>query len=122
MDIEGGEYDWLLSLSQDQLNRFKQITIEFHGINDDTWGSSYEKKLRCFINLTQTHYLIHIHGNNYGGCQNGIPDVVELTYINKNYFDKQPELNKTILPIKNLDTPNSLCYKDHCLNMKPFVN
>ena len=30
MDIEGGEYDWLHSLSKKQLNKFQQIVIEFH--------------------------------------------------------------------------------------------
>ena len=30
MDIEGGEYDWLHSLSKKQLNEFQQIVIEFH--------------------------------------------------------------------------------------------
>jgi len=122
MDIEGGEYPWLLSLSQEQLSKFKQITIEFHGINDDSWGSIYAKKLCCFINLTHTHYLIHIHGNNYSGCQNEIPDVVELTYINKNYFDKEPELNITPLPISNLDFQNNINEADYSLNIKPFVN
>ena len=121
MDIEGGEYPWLLSLSQEQLSKFKQITMEFHGINDDSWGSIYAKKLRCFINLTHTHYLVHIHGNNYSGCQNGIPDVVELTYINKNYFDKEPELNITILPIIDLDFPNRGDIQDYSLSFEPFL-
>ena len=38
MDIEGGEIPWILSLNTEQLNKFKQIVIEFHGINDDTWN------------------------------------------------------------------------------------
>ena len=36
MDIESGEYPWLLSITEEQLNKFRQITIEFHGINDDS--------------------------------------------------------------------------------------
>ena len=39
IDIEGGEYPWILSLTEDKLKKFKQICIEFHGLNDDTWGS-----------------------------------------------------------------------------------
>lgn len=30
MDIEGGEYSWISSLSYSQLNKIKQIVIEFH--------------------------------------------------------------------------------------------
>ena len=47
IDIEGGEYPWLLSLSQDKLQKFKQICIEFHGLNDNTWGSSLSDKIKC---------------------------------------------------------------------------
>jgi hypothetical protein len=77
---------------------------------------------RCFINLSHTHYLVHIHGNNYSEVINGIPNVVELTYINKNCFDEEPELNKTTLPIYNLDFPNNPNSSDYDLNFSPFVN
>lgn len=122
MDIEGGEYPWLISLSHEKLSKFKQITIECHGINNDSWNYCYNLKLRCFINLSHTHYLVHIHGNNYSEVINGIPNVVELTYINKNCFDEEPELNKTTLPIYNLDFPNNPNSSDYDLNFSPFVN
>lgn len=32
-------------------------------------------------------HSIHAHGNNHGTVVNNIPDVIELTYINKNYFN-----------------------------------
>lgn len=38
MDIEGYEYPWLLSLTCEQLHKFKQITFEFHGITNNSWG------------------------------------------------------------------------------------
>ncbi len=47
MDIEGGEYPWIESLTLDDLNHYKQIVIEFHGINDDSWNASHEIKTRC---------------------------------------------------------------------------
>jgi len=67
MDIEAAEYPWLLSLSEKQLNTFKQIVIEFHGINDNSWNTQLSVKNECFKKLSNTHYAIHIHGNNYGG-------------------------------------------------------
>ena len=87
IDIEGGEYPWLLSIDETQLKKFKQIVIEFHGINDDTWGCNYNDKIKCLSKLANTHYIIHSHGNNNVGTQNNIPDVIELTYVNKNYFN-----------------------------------
>ena len=84
MDIEGFEYKWIQSLSNDQLKKFKQICIEFHGINDHTWGTEYNDKINCLLKLNETHYIMHAHGNNCSGIQNNIPDVLELTYVNKN--------------------------------------
>jgi FkbM family methyltransferase len=123
MDIEGAEYPWLLSLNHERLNKFKQIVIELHGINDDSWGMDFNSKLTCLQKLSVTHYLIHIHGNNYSTVSaDGFPDVAELTYIRKDYFNEQPELNKTPFPILGLDFPNKNDSCDYDLNFPPFVN
>ena len=120
MDIEGGEYPWLLQLDELQLNNFKQIVIEFHGITNDGWGCKYNNKIKCLQKLSNTHYIVHAHGNNHGPVHNNIPDVLELTYINKNYFDVIPKLNTQSLPIKNLDFSNSPNKNDINLNFYPF--
>jgi hypothetical protein len=120
MDIEGGEYPWLLSINEDQLKKMKQIVIEFHGINDDHWGTNNKDKLKCLENLENTHYLIHAHGNNYSEVTDNIPDVIELTYVNKSYFVNAPELNNQCLPTPNLDFPNYQEREDYDLNFFPF--
>lgn len=122
MDIEGAEYPWLLSLSEEQLSKFKQIAIEFHGINDNSWNTEFEDKVKVFNKLSNTHYAIHIHGNNCGGATNNIPDVVEITYIRKNTINYKPNLNNTILPIVGLDFPNTQNNPEFDLNFYPFVN
>ena len=121
MDIEGGEYPWILSIDENTLSNFKQIVIEFHGINDDSWGCINNDKIKCLKKLSKTHYLIHAHGNNYSNVTNGIPDVIELSYINKNYITDIPILNSKSLPIDNLDYPNNSNLKDFNLNFYPFV-
>lgn len=121
MDIEGGEYPWLLQIDEEQLNKFKQIIIEFHGITNDGWNSNYSDKVKCLEKLSKTHYIVHAHGNNFGGVVNNIPDVIELTFINKNYFDKIPDFNTKQLPIDNLDFPNGSGAIDINLNVYPFV-
>jgi hypothetical protein len=120
IDIEGGEYPWLLSVDEQLLNSFKQIVIEFHGITNDGWGCSYCDKIKCLEKLSKTHYIIHAHGNNYGPVVNNIPDVIELSYVNKNYFSSVPEFNTTTLPTPNLDFPNAP-KNDISLNLYPFV-
>jgi hypothetical protein len=121
MDIEGYEFKWLSSLNIIELNKFKQIVIEFHGINDNSGGFDHNIKTNCFQLLSETHYIIHIHGNNYGSKTNNDPDVIEVTYINKNMFNNIPQLNTTKLPINNLDYPNS-DRPDYDLNFYPYVN
>ena len=122
MDIEGGEYPWLLSIDESQLTKFKQIVIEFHGITNNGWRCDYDNKIKCLQKLSNTHFIIHAHGNNHGPVVNNIPDVIELTYVNKNYFKTTPELNSTQLPIPNLDYPNYYLLNDINLNFYPFVN
>jgi len=120
IDIEGGEYPWITSIDEEQLSKFKQIVIEFHGITNDGWGCKNEDKIKCLEKLAKTHYMVHAHGNNYGPVVNNIPDVIELTYVNKNYFNSVPELNTQTLPIANLDFPNQ-GHRDIDLNFYPFV-
>jgi len=121
MDIEGGEYPWLLEIDESQLNNFKQIVIEFHGITNNGWGCSYENKVKCLEKLSKTHYIVHAHGNNHSPVVNNIPDVLEITYVNKNYFTGVPDFNTTPLPIINLDYANNPDLNDINLNCYPFV-
>jgi hypothetical protein len=121
MDIEGGEYPWLLQLDERQLNKFKQIVIEFHGITNNGWNCNYNDKIKCLKKLSKTHYIVHAHGNNCGQVINNIPDVIELTYVNKKYFNSIPRLNTSPLPINNLDFPNYIYLSDINLNFPPFT-
>jgi predicted O-methyltransferase YrrM/SAM-dependent methyltransferase len=108
MDIESSEFDWIQSVETDLLTRFTQIAIEVHWPYD-----SYRWKL--FSKLNQTHYLCHIHGNNNGDLipipnQNfstfvNLPEVMELTYINKLAIDSQPPICHYIAPLP-IDHPN----------------
>jgi len=113
MDIEGGEYKWIKSVSEEMLQNIKQIVIEFHGICDDAYEFRFQDKLKCFEKLNRTHYILHIHANNYGPVLfSSVPSVIELTYVNKRYFKNEPEFNKHFLPINNLDFPNNIYSED----------
>jgi len=121
MDIEAGEYPWILSLDEYKLKKFKQIVIEVHWICNDR-DYPYSDKVKCLEKLAKTHYLIHAHGNNCGITVNKIPEVIELTYVNKAYFSIPPELNKVPLPVRGLDMPNERRNPDIDLNFPPFTN
>ena len=87
MDIEGYEYEVLLSTSQALMNRFRIIVIEFH-LLDDFWGEPfYMLGSRAFAKLLETHACVHIHPNN---CRRAlkkggliIPPVMEFTFARK---------------------------------------
>lgn len=109
MDIEGGEYEWIPGA---HMNKFAQIVIEFHDINrDEALLSKY------FQHLNQTHYLIHAHGNNWAGVSaNGMPDVIELTYLHKKFFANTPVKFDGYLPDPYLDQPNRAGFEDILLS------
>lgn len=121
LDIEGYEYPWILSLSENQLKKFKQICVEFHGVCNNSWYPNYNNKIKCFQKLNNTHYIMHAHNNNNGQIINGIPNVLELTYVNKNYFKEKPILNQVALPIHGLDFPNQPRNPYFCLAYYPFT-
>ena len=123
MDIEGGEYPWLMRMTADDLRKIKQLVIEFHGITDSGWGCSFDTKWECIKKLSDTHYFVHAHGNNYSHVASGIPDVIELTCIEKSYFSEgAPMLNRVSLPIAGLDFSNCSGRCDIDLNAYPFVS
>jgi len=130
MDIEGGEWQWLQGCNTNNLAKFAQISIELHGITNTSWhgitinsfGCGYEEKRDCLEKLAQTHYLVHAHGNNADRvASNGLPNVLQLIYINKNLFKDIPPINTQSLPICGLDNPTESKYPDIDLNFFPFV-
>jgi hypothetical protein len=132
MDIEGCEWEWIKCMDEEKINKISQIVIEFHGITNVSWHNNFtfdcfnttiEEKINCLEKMSKTHYLIHAHGNNADKIvYNGIPNVIELTYINKKYFNEIPCLNINPLPNKELDKPNEINMPDIDLNFYPFVN
>ena len=131
MDIEGGEWQWLSFMNDVYLSKISQLVIEIHGITTDSWHNmtihsfncDYNEKINCLKKINKTHFLIHAHGNNADLVSyNGMPNVIELTYVNKKYCETVLELNSTPLPIKYLDYPNEKLCPDVNLNFPPFVH
>jgi len=132
MDIEGCEWEWLSAMDENTLNKISQIAIELHGItntsyhhnfNFNCFNTTIDEKISCIEKLNKTHYMIHAHGNNADKTSyNGIPNVIQITFVNKKYFIDDPSLNRNPLPDKNLDFPNEKTVPDIDLNFYPFVN
>lgn len=117
MDIEGAEWQYFNFLSKENLNKFKQIVMEFH-------FPRTEKHFEILNKISETHYLIHYHANNnnqitYNIDNKIIPAVFECTYIRKDCCDKL-EFNKIPLPTM-LDKSNVKHKPEYYLNYFPFV-
>lgn len=85
MDIEGFEYETIFSLSDQLLNRFRIIVVEFHWMHL-LWSKPYfEVSSRAFRKLLQSHSVVHIHPNNLGKTvkRNNIeiPELIEITFL-----------------------------------------
>lgn len=117
MDIEGGEYAWLASLSDEQLCRMKQLVIEAH------WPLTEERWATIYTRLAKTHFLVHVHGNNNVGCSmiggRALPDVLELTYVRRSDW-LQLRKNTRGFPHEGLDYPNYSVNPEHGLRGYPF--
>ena len=118
MDIEGAEIPWNKSLSDEQINKFEQIVMEFH------WPFSNEE-IEVFDKLNKNHYLIHFHGNNSNGVRDHrniiIPNIFECTYLHKKYFTSPVELNDELIP-SELDMKNVINKNEIYISHPPFVH
>lgn len=113
MDIESGEYPWLRYM--DDLSQFSQIVMEFHTPHLQSGNAN-----DVFKKISQTHVLIHLHGNNFDTLHpSGYPNVFECTYLHKKFFQYLVR-EDTPFPSK-LDYRNYYVKEDIDLNRQPFT-
>jgi hypothetical protein len=105
VDIEGAEWEILSELTTSDLVKFRQIILEFHGLNNFL---DLEEKLSALKKLARTHSPIVVHANNQGSHRfiSGmfLPDVLEVTWARTNSYTFHSDWNQDI---RNLLSPNS---------------
>lgn len=87
MDIEGFEYQTLLGMPINLLNRFRILVIEFHDL-PRLWSLPYFSLASvAFAKILKNHACVHIHPNDCCGSitKNGIevPRIMELTFLRR---------------------------------------
>jgi len=87
MDIEGAEYEVLMSASENLMQRFRVMIVEFHNL-EQLWNTPFFHLVRrSFDKILQTHSCVHIHPNNNSetltvrGLE--IPPTMEFTFLRK---------------------------------------
>jgi len=107
MDIETGENDWINGITDEQLNSIKQIVIEIHF---DLFEKFTPERWNIIQRLSNTHYLVHVHGNNCVSLMslNGVilPEVIECVYIRKSEFTEYLQQIEFTTP-HEIDNPNN---------------
>jgi len=87
MDIEGGEYEVLLSTPVALLARFRVIVLELHHLQRLFDPFAFSIMQACFQKLLRGFYVVHSHPNNCSGvvARRGIeiPDVMEMTLYSR---------------------------------------
>lgn len=74
MNVHGEEYLWILSLSSENIKKFKQLVIVFHDINNNPTQQRALNKIKCFQKLKETHDIVHIKPSK---------DDIVITYFRK---------------------------------------
>lgn len=108
MDIEGAEYEVLLSSSRALLDRFRIIILELHGLDRHLFGDARFQLEKLMDRLTKNHFICHIHPNTVCPPVNilgrSIPPIIGLTLIRKDRF---PNITgKEAVYPHPLDAPN----------------
>jgi hypothetical protein len=103
MDIEGSEYECLLETKK--LAGLSCLIVEFHNIPDeqDVFDEVLSKIEIDFI-------LVNTHINNFGNIINGVPEAIELSFVNRRFMVPNLPLVNAIPSV--LDQRNSVRFPE----------
>ena len=78
----------LKEIDLEEINKFRQIIVEFHNLND---FDKLSENLLIIEKIALTHTPIVVHPNNNSTCKLVgdflIPDVIEVTWVRKNSYN-----------------------------------
>ena len=118
IDIENNEWDTLNEITDNVLNQFKYIIMEFHFWNIAQY---YRLYMNCLKKLMKFHQIYHIHCSNCKGLtmigDNPICITMEVSYIKKegNEFKK----DESIYPVPGFDF--KICKDKPKLNLEANI-
>lgn len=109
MDIEGGEYDVLITVSEDALKKFSVIVLEFHSLEKIFIGHVLKMISSIFDKLYKDFSICHVHPNNCCGVVDrkgvSVPRTIEVTFIRNDCIDAVSRNEAVSLP-HDLDRKN----------------
>ncbi len=123
VDVEGSEWEVFDGLPVRILKKFQQVVVEWHGIAENNFEYSADKKWEVLNKLHKHFHVIHVHQNNWGPIHSlgefKVPTVLEVTYLRRDpEFVVAPSV--TNYPMEGLDFANRLS-EDLPLDFYPFL-
>ena len=122
IDVEGAEYEALISTSTGVLLQFRQIVLELHWLSrlqDQAFRTDF---VRAMEKINSVFTLCHVHANNCGHITTVdgfvVADVLELTYMRSDLIEVRP--SRTVYPT-GIDHANAWWAPDHLLWFYPFL-
>lgn len=87
IDIEGSEWDFFENISEDHINRFRQIILEIHWMIENSQIYVPDCRIDIIEKINRTHQIVAVHPNNWGSVVEIegviVPTVLELTLLRK---------------------------------------
>ena len=121
MDIEGGEYDALLNMSEASLERFDYLLIEFHLFSRLYYRDFLQMVDNLFEKIFKYFFIAHIHPNNCDPFQKykhiSMPNTLEFTFVNN---EIKPYMTKKEIKIPHELDKQNLNYKKDIVLPKIF--
>ena len=116
IDVEGGEWNFFKTIDTNHFSKCVSCFVfELH------LQMNYKKiPLSIMEKMFDSHYVIHVHGNNFSYVKDFIPNSLEITLAHKKFFNKI-EIDKQKYPIKNIDYANHVKKQDVSLSWLPLI-
>ena len=118
MDIEGGEWEVMRSMTDADKQLMTMLVVEYHLSDEYRVSQNLMSVFDVLTGLKNTHHLIHIHGNNHDMSQYGgtrVPAVIECCYVNKSLSLSTDNVDLSSYP-SSLDAPCNPWCPDMPLN------
>jgi hypothetical protein len=122
IDVEGAEWDSLLTTPDETLSQIDQLAVEFHWVQDKDGWIADDKYLRVVRRLKQFFEIAHIHYNN-SACVGGLEPFPSWTYEVLFVSKRLAVVDPTRKPsgLHPLDSPNDPRFPE-CLPKVSWVD
>jgi hypothetical protein len=114
MDVEGAEWESLLSTSDEVLQRIDQLAIEFHWMQNAQGEWPFDSRYSALLQRLKKHFHVaHLHFNNHS-CTEGLEPfpawAYEVLFVSKRLDVEDP--SRRAAGLHRFDAPNNALAPD----------